>query len=853
MISGARPAGHAQDRRARRRGLRRLLTCSAVFFALPLGAAAQEAAPLPLIRTNMGTAGLIEMPSARMGADGELSAGASFYKATQHYNLGFQILPWLEGTFRYSGLQHFDNTFPVYWDRSFGMKARLWNEYGWRPALAVGINDLVGTGLYSGEYIVLSKQFGTLDTTLGMGFGRYGSANTFHNPFAQLSRSFEERQSLTTPGSATFNFFHGPTAGVFGGVQWHTPISGLSLLAEISSDSYPFERVASSYTGGGFYGRNQMNYGISYQMGETTLGVNWLYGRALGANLSFHFDPTRPQFPVSLAPPLPAPVVRPQEEQQAALQRLLTNRNTAERPAALAHAAGKNAFVDALLQDGSVTDIRVRGATLSVARSGPASPQFCRAVVRAAQYSGTGIREILVQSGNGRPPVRCAVPRALDEPQFENAAFTTIAGLDYAALQTPLLNIDASIGSPVVDTRAAIARFKAAAKKQQIQILAVSFSDSQATVYYSNNRYYAEADAIDRLTRLLMADAPPTIEKFKLIAVRATPQQEFTILRGPAERALSLPGDDHTVFDSPVTALPARLNNPVLREGERGMFPDFFWDVYPQFRQQFFDPNNPFGVQFVAAATAGVTLAPGLSVFGSAEASLFDTFATTRLSDSELPHVRTDFLQYFTKGKHGIANLEADYQFRLTPEVYAQVRAGYLESMFAGVGGEVLWRPQGQRWSLGADLYGLQQRNFDRLFGLQSYRVVTGHVSLYYASPYYDLDFMLRAGQYLAGDRGLTLQVTRRFSTGVEIGAFVTKTNVSAAQFGEGSFDKGIVIRIPLGWVAPISTQSQINMDLRPVQRDGGQTLAGDATLYWQTLRASEGEIFRSGKALAGE
>ena len=37
-----------------------------------------------------------------------------------------------------------------------------------------------------------------------------------------------------------------------------------------------------------------------------------------------------------------------------------------------------------------------------------------------------------------------------------------------------------------------------------------------------------------------------------------------------------------------------------------------------------------------------------------------------------------------------------------------------------------------------------------------------------------------------------------RFSTGVEIGAFVTKTNVSAAQFGEGSFDKGIIIRIPL-------------------------------------------------------
>ena len=103
----------------------------------------------------------------------------------------------------------------------------------------------------------------------------------------------------------------------------------------------------------------------------------------------------------------------------------------------------------------------------------------------------------------------------------------------------------------------------------------------------------------------------------------------------------------------------------------------------------------------------------------------------------------------------------------------------------------------------------------------------------------------LSRGQYLAGDRGFTVQITRRFSTGVEIGAFLTKTNVSSAQFGEGSFDKGLIIRFPLGWIAPIETQSQIAMDLRPVQRDGGQALSGDATLYDETRDTSEGELLR--------
>jgi hypothetical protein len=99
---------------------------------------------------------------------------------------------------------------------------------------------------------------------------------------------------------------------------------------------------------------------------------------------------------------------------------------------------------------------------------------------------------------------------------------------------------------------------------------------------------------------------------------------------------------------------------------------------------------------------------------------------------------------------------------------------------------------------------------------------------------------MVSAGQYLAGDRGLTFQVTRRFSTGVEVGAFLTKTNVSSEQFGEGSFDKGILIRIPLGWSLPINTQGQFNMDLRPVQRDGGQRLLGDTVLYGETQRTSD-------------
>jgi Exopolysaccharide biosynthesis protein YbjH len=207
--------------------------------------------------------------------------------------------------------------------------------------------------------------------------------------------------------------------------------------------------------------------------------------------------------------------------------------------------------------------------------------------------------------------------------------------------------------------------------------------------------------------------------------------------------------------------------------------------------------------------------------------------------------VRSDFGLYYDKGANGISLLDATYRTRLTSDVYAEFKAGYLEDMFMGAGGQILWRPNGQRWALGVDAYQVWQRSFDRLFGVQHYNTVTGHVNIYYESPWYGLNFQLHGGRYLAGDWGGTFQISREFETGVEIGAFATFTNVPFAKFGEGSFDKGVIVRIPLEWFVPIHTQSAANLDFRPLTRDGGQRLDGDDSLYDETRRTSYGEIDR--------
>jgi hypothetical protein len=140
----------------------------------------------------------------------------------------------------------------------------------------------------------------------------------------------------------------------------------------------------------------------------------------------------------------------------------------------------------------------------------------------------------------------------------------------------------------------------------------------------------------------------------------------------------------------------------------------------------------------------------------------------------------------------------------------------------------------------------VQQRGFDELVDLRRYQTLTGHITAYYELPWHNVGVAVSVGQYLARDKGATFQLWRSFSTGVRIGAWFTLTNVSAQQFGEGSFDKGIVIVIPLEWVAPFASRGSYDLALRPIQRDGGQRLGGDAILFDITDGSSYGSFTQS-------
>ena len=72
------------------------------------------------------------------------------------------------------------------------------------------------------------------------------------------------------------------------------------------------------------------------------------------------------------------------------------------------------------------------------------------------------------------------------------------------------------------------------------------------------------------------------------------------------------------------------------------------------------------------------------------------------------------------------------------------------------------------------------------------------------------------------------------------MGAFVTKTNVSSRDFGEGSFDKGIYFSIPFDNLLPRSTPARATINWNPLIRDGGAMLARKYSLYGATSERDE-------------
>ena len=203
-----------------------------------------------------GMPGEIDLPIAQDLPDGQFSVSSSLFGGTIRVNLSFQISKNLTGAFRYARIPSASGDHKGYfWDRSFDLHYLLHKEKNIFPSIALGVRDFIGTGLYSGEYVVATKSLGEkLRFSAGIGWGRYAGKNSFGNIFGIRNRVIED-----IGRGGTFNvkrFFSGENSP-FLSVSYRLN-KKIQLISELSSDSYGQETSSPK----GFTRKTDLNLGL---------------------------------------------------------------------------------------------------------------------------------------------------------------------------------------------------------------------------------------------------------------------------------------------------------------------------------------------------------------------------------------------------------------------------------------------------------------------------------------------------------------------------------------------------------------------------------------------------------------
>ncbi|WP_308916542.1 YjbH domain-containing protein [Jannaschia sp. LMIT008] len=655
----------------------------------------------PRLTWNLyGAPGLIDMPTARGAPDGELALTVSHFGGLTRSTLTFQILPRLTGSFRYSHLERFSDRTSGNYDRSFDLRFRLLDEgrWGsWTPAVAVGLQDFIGTGLQTGEYVVATKAITPrFDASVGIGWGRLAGVGSFDNPLRVFGDSLADRPGRSAGdrgGNANFNRLFRGNAAIFGGASWQAS-ERLTLLAEYSSDAY-----ARAQADGLFERRSPISFGFDYQATRRmSVGGYVMHGDTAGLRFTYALNPARPDIAggAEVGPPPLTP--RPSARSQA----FWTARATAER----------------VLRD-----------------------------------------------------------RVAEE------------------LETVDLKLEA-----------------------------LSVGPNQATLRLRNPTYGNEAQAIGRAARAMARTLPAGVETFRIVpVVDGLPAATITLRRGDLEALENDPDGSFRMLAR--TRIDAAAPDEDPGTFADGLYPRFEWDVGPYLTASTFDPTNPLRLDFGLALDVAYHVVPGLLAEGRIQGrALGNRDDLVRGSGSGgLPRVRTLGPRY-NDADVTMPHATLTHLSRPADDVYAKATAGYLEPMYGGLVGELLWKPANSRLALGVEVAYVKQRDFDQDLGFRDYDVVTGHASAYYRFAN-GFKGQLDVGRYLAGDVGATLRVDRTFANGWSVGAYATKTDVSSEEFGEGSFDKGILIEIPISWFGGQPERSRRGIRIQPIQRDGGARL----------------------------
>ena len=371
-------------------------------------------------------------------------------------------------------------------------------------------------------------------------------------------------------------------------------------------------------------------------------------------------------------------------------------------------------------------------------------------------------------------------------------------------------------------------------REENIFIQAASLNEDSVDVAIASNRFYSINRAIGRSTRILSALVPDDVKTINIHAMNG----DFEIATVSLDKEEFDSSDNYDGSPAELlmkSKISSSSDRPLYNNSEFKpslSFPEFEWSMAPALKHQIGGPEGFYLGQLFWKTDTSIKLKRNLVLYSSFGINIYDTFNDLRNpSQSTIPRVRSDIQDYLEEGKNNIQRIQLQHFSSPINNLFLRFDLGIMEEMFAGIGGEILYRPFSRSSYFGASLHRVRQRGYEQRFSLKDYETTTGHFTHYLEMPY-GINSKLSIGKYLAGDKGATLDLSRRFKSGFTLGVFATKTNLSAEEFGEGSFNKGFYISVPTQMFYSDFRSGNISFGLQPLTKDGGAMLIQHNALF---------------------
>ena len=662
-------------------------------------------------QSTYGGIGLIQTPSARFSEDGEFLFGISSESPYNRLFAKVQFFPWMEAVLRYTEgkYQAYNPGSHQTWkDKGIDLKFKLLDESKYFPSIAMGLIDVGGTGVFSGEYIVTSKRYNNFDISLGLGWGRLGGLNHINNIFGWFDDGRRKRGGTDDLGGKIIfdRFFSGEKTSFFGGIEYFSNIPNLSYKLEYDSSDYSSligkEKVFDA-SGDIFKVDSRLNYALNYKLNlgerdKVDFSLGFVRGNTIYANLAVH-----------------------------------SNLNFSGTPRI------------------TIGGEKIRNSNL------PGGDSFVQLDQRWQKF---------------------LINRTIRE--MANSGFVTHN---------------------------------------------IIYDGDEVSVEISQSKFQKSYQAIDLASKILANNAPKNIKTITVINI----DQGIETLRASISRQDivkfarrgELP-EEVVVFNNNM-----RSDGAIVRANEY-LYPNFFWSVRPNMLGTLQHQEKFYFWQLEALFHSTYSIKKGLYLTTDIGINIDNNYKdyTYHIPDGELYHVRQNRRLYLTEGETGLRRMALDYLVDLAPNIKGKFSVGYLEWMYGGIGGEILYIPDNKRWAIGIDTYWVKQREFNQRFSFKDYETVTGFVSYYRDIPIYDMRLKMSMGKFLAKDIGAQIDLSRRFKTGARIGGIVSLTDCDSQCVGEGSFNKWVYFELPMDlFYTQSSTRNKTGYAWSPLTKDAGQKI----------------------------